>query len=87
MDESVLVEPIDDPGGHLARQAALIRECAALEFDNRQLRAAALDLARAVERMRSVLLDTGLAVAREAHRDQERRAHWMSVLREINSLL
>jgi len=84
VDESALV---DDPYGHLAREAALLRRCAALEFDNRQLRAAALQLARDTADLRAVLLDAGLAVTREAHRDVERRAHWMAVLREINRLL
>jgi len=84
MDESSLV---DDPHGNLAREAALIRDRDAARFDATQAAAEIARLSRRASELEVALLDAGLAVAREAHRDGDRRPHWMEVLRRINELL
>lgn len=84
MDESALAEQPKDP---LAEALRLAREVEALKFDNAQLRHAALVLVRRGADLERALLDAGLAVARESHRDQENRKHWSELLRRINVLL
>jgi len=85
-EASLTLDPDGDPAD---REAALQRVIQALRFELLQVREVNAMLIDRVARHRLVLLDAGLAVAREGHRGETQleRARWMVVLREINELL